>query len=493
MSGTEPTAASTSQLTAEPTTAATATARRLPADFLLGSATASYQIEGGVREEGRGPSIWDTFSHTPGRTLNGDTGDVACDHWHRWREDVAIMAGLGLDAYRFSVAWPRVQPDGTGAPNVRGLAFYDRLVDALLEAGIDPVVTLYHWDLPQALEDRGGWPARETAEAFGVYAGHVAAALGDRVHTWTTLNEPWCSAYLGYASGVHAPGRTEPEAALRAVHHLNLGHGLAVQAVRAELGETARCSVTLNLHALRPADAGSEADRDAVRRLDALANRAFTGPMLDGAYPPDLLEDTAPVTDWSFVRDGDTASAHQRLDVLGVNYYTTTTVRAWDGSSARTTEDGHAPSEHTPWVGAGDRVEFVQVPGKRTAMGWLVDPDGLRDLLLEVGRSNPGLPLMVTENGAAFPDTVGPDGRVDDPERVAYVRSHLEAVAEAIESGADIRGYFLWSLLDNFEWSWGYDRRFGIVRVDYDTLERTVKASGSFYREVIAAHRARRG
>ncbi|MFB9238221.1 GH1 family beta-glucosidase [Plantactinospora siamensis] len=467
-------------------------ARELPASFRFGSATASYQIEGAVREDGRGPSIWDTFSHTPGRTRNGDTGDVACDHYHRWREDIGLMSDLGLDAYRLSIAWPRIQPDGRGRPEPRGLAFYDRLVDGLLSAGIDPVVTLYHWDLPQALEDRGGWTVRETAEAFGEYAGHVAAALGDRVSMWTTLNEPWCSAYLGYASGVHAPGRTEPEGALRAVHHLNLAHGLGVQAVRAELGEAARCSVTLNLHALLPADPSSAADRDAVRRLDALANRAFTGPMLDGAYPPDLLADTAEVTDWSFVRDGDTAVAHQRLDALGVNYYTTTTVRAWDGTTERSSEDGHAPSRHTPWVAAGDRVEFVAVPGQRTDMGWLVDPDGLRDLLLDVHRRYPELPLMVTENGAAFPDTVGPNGAVDDPDRLEYVRRHLGAVAEAIRAGADVRGYFLWSLLDNFEWSWGYDRRFGIVRVDYETLRRTAKSSARFYRDVIREHRAGR-
>jgi beta-glucosidase len=261
-----------------------ASAKRLPTHFRFGAATASYQVEGAVHDDGRGPSIWDTFSHTPGAVDRGETGDVACDHYHRWREDVAIMADLGLDAYRFSVAWPRVQPRGRGPVNSAGIAFYDRLVDSLLEHGIDPVVTLYHWDLPQALEDQGGWGARSTAQAFGDYAGHVARALGDRVGIWTTLNEPWCAAFLGYASGFHAPGRTEPETALRAAHHLNLAHGMGIQAVRAELGQNAACSVTLNLHHLRPYDPDSDDDRDVVRRLDAVGNRVFTGPMLKGTY-----------------------------------------------------------------------------------------------------------------------------------------------------------------------------------------------------------------
>src|SRR5690625_766352 len=274
--------------------------RALPPGFVLGSATASYQVEGAANEDGRGPSIWDTYSHTPGKVWNGDTGDAACNHYHLLESDLDLMADLGLDAYRFSIAWPRIQPTGTGAPNAAGLDFYDRLVDGLLARGIKPVATLYHWDLPQTLEDRGGWPARETAHAFADYAKIVGERLGDRVGTWTTLNEPWCSAYLGYASGVHAPGRTEPAAALAAVHHLNLAHGLAGRVIR-DLAPRSALSVTLNLHVVRPATDDS-ADQDAARRIDALGNRAFLGPMLEGSYPPDLMEDTADVTDWAFVR-----------------------------------------------------------------------------------------------------------------------------------------------------------------------------------------------
>jgi len=457
-----------------------------PAGFLFGTATASYQIEGAAVEDGRTASIWDTFSHTPGKVLNGDTGDVATDHYHRWREDVAILRDLGVDAYRFSVAWPRVQPGGSGAFNPAGLDFYSRLVDELRAHEIKPVVTLYHWDLPQELEDLGGWAHRGTVEAFASYAAKLAEVLGDRVHLWTTLNEPWCSAYLGYASGVHAPGRHEPAAALAAVHHLNLAHGLGVQAIRGVLGSSAPCSVTLNLHVFRPDDPDSAEDADLVRRLDGIANRTFLTPMLDGGYPDDLIRDTVAVTDWGFVADGDAAAIRQPLDALGVNYYTTSTVRAWDGSTERGADDGHAPSEHSPWVGIND-IDFVTVPGARTAMGWLVEPAGLTDLLVDLHGRYPDLPLLVTENGAAYPDTVSPDGAVHDADRVAYVRDHLAAVRAAIDGGADVRGYFLWSLLDNFEWAWGYDRRFGIVRVDYDTLERTMKDSALYYRDVIRA------
>jgi beta-glucosidase len=343
-------------------------------------------------------------------------------------------------------------------------------------------VTLYHWDLPQELEDAGGWASRSTAEAFEPYAAKLAEVLGDRVHLWTTLNEPWCSAYLGYASGVHAPGRREPAAALAAVHHLNLAHGLGVQAIRGVLGADTPCSVTLNLHVFKPADPDSDEDAEVVRRLDAIANRAFLGPMLDGEYPDALLNDTAAVTDWEFVADGDLAVVRQPLDMLGVNYYTTSAVR----SGERGGDDGHTPSEHSPWVGADD-AEFVHVPGERTAMGWLVDPAGLTSLLLGLHKTYPDLPLVVTENGAAYSDTVSVDGHVHDADRVAYVRDHLAAVRDAIDAGADVRGYFLWSLLDNFEWAWGYDRRFGIIRVDYDTQVRTLKDSALFYRDLIKA------
>ena len=458
-------------------------ARTFSPDFVWGSATASYQIEGAATEDGRGPSIWDTFSHTPGRTLNGDTGDVADDHYHRWAEDLEHIAALGLDAYRFSIAWPRVQPGGSGAFNQAGLDFYSRLVDRLLELGVRPVATMYHWDLPQELEDAGGWPVRETALRFQDYAAGIVGALGDRVHTWTTLNEPWCAAYLGYASGVHAPGRTEPAAALAAVHHLNLAHGLAGRVVR-EAAPAAELSVTLNLHVSRPASE-SDADRDAVRRIDALGNRAFLGPMLDGAYPADLLADTASVTDWSFVHEGDEKVAAQPLDVLGVNYYTTNLVRAWDGVSPRSDADGHGSSAHSPWVAADD-VDFLPQPGQHTAMGWNIDPTGMTELLLRLKGEYPGQPLMITENGAAFDDVVSPDGAVHDANRVDYLHRHIDAVGEAIDQGADVRGYFVWSLLDNFEWSFGYDRRFGIIRVDYDTQERLWKDSAHWYQRLVA-------
>ena len=458
-------------------------ARTFPPDFVWGSATASYQIEGAATEDGRGPSIWDTYSHTPGRTLNGDTGDVAVDHYHRWAEDLEHIKALGLDAYRFSIAWPRVQPGGSGAFNQAGLDFYSRLVDRLLELGVRPVATMYHWDLPQELEDAGGWPARETALRFQDYAAGIVGALGDRVHTWTTLNEPWCSAYLGYASGVHAPGRTDPAAALAAVHHLNLAHGLAGRVVR-ETAPAAELSVTLNLHVSRP-DSDSDADRDAVRRIDAVGNRAFLGPMLDGAYPADLLADTASVTDWSFVHEGDEKAAAQPLDVLGVNFYSTARVRTWDGASPRSDADGHGSSAHSPWVAADD-VDFLPQPGPHTAMGWNIDPGGMTELLLRLRDQYPEQPLMITENGAAFDDVVSPDGAVHDANRVDYLHRHIDAVGDAIDQGADVRGYFVWSLLDNFEWSFGYDRRFGIIRVDYETQERTWKDSAHWYQRLVA-------
>jgi beta-glucosidase len=455
-----------------------------PADFLWGTATAAYQIEGAAAEDGRGPSIWDTYSHTPGKTLNGDTGDVACDHYHLWREDLDHIVALGLDAHRLSISWPRVQPDGRGALNQAGVDYYKQLLDGLRERGVRPVVTLYHWDLPQELENAGGWPARDTALRFADYAEHMARELGDRVHMWTTLNEPWCSAYLGYAAGVHAPGRTEPAGALAAVHHLNLGHGLAVRAIRGEHPD-AQVSLTLNLHVVRSVDPESDADRDAARTIDAIANRAFLGPVLDGAYPEDLLADTAHITDWSFVQDGDTAAAQAPLDALGVNYYSTQLVRYAAPGAGGSTDDGHASGAGSPWVGA-DRVEFVRPPGPYTAMGWNIDPSGMTELLTGLARTYPELPLMITENGAAFADEVSADGAVHDPQRIDYLDRHIAAVGDAIDAGVDVRGYFAWSLLDNFEWSYGNDRRFGLIYVDYPTQKRIWKDSATWYRDLIS-------
>ncbi|NWF24936.1 beta-glucosidase [Streptomyces sp. PKU-EA00015] len=457
-------------LDARPDTTATL---RFPVGFRWGTATAAYQIEGAAAEDGRTPSIWDTFSRIPGKVRNGDTGDIAADHYHRVSEDIALMRRLGVTDYRFSIAWPRVQPTGRGPAVQKGLDFYRRLVDELLASGIRPVATLYHWDLPQELEDAGGWPQRETAQRFGEYAGIVAGALGDRVATWTTLNEPWCAAFLGYGNGVHAPGRTSPLASLRAAHHFNLAHGWAVRELRSRLPAQCEVSLTLNLHAVRPLS-DSAADADAARRIDAVGNRIFLDPVFHGRLPEDLVRDTAAVTDWSFVRDGDLEAASAPIDSLGINYYSPTVVAA--GSSP-------APS---PWAGAEEHVLFVPAPGPRTAMDWPVDAEGLYELLTRLRDDLPGVPLVITENGAAYDDYADPSGAVKDPERVAYLRAHLAAVHRAIGAGADVRGYFLWSLLDNFEWAYGYSKRFGIVHVDFATQRRTFKDSAHWYADVIA-------
>jgi beta-glucosidase len=465
----------------------TSSSRTFPQGFLWGSATASYQIEGAAQEGGRGPSIWDTYSHTPGRVLGGDTGDVADDHYHRWAEDVGHIKNLGLHAYRFSISWPRVQPGGSGEFNAEGIAFYSRLVDALLAAGVQPVATLYHWDLPQELEDAGGWTNRETAVLFGAYAERMARELGNRISVWTTLNEPWCAAYLGYGSGVHAPGITDGAAALTAVHHLNLAHGLAGRAIRSVLGDDTQLSVTLNLHVTHPNDPSSADDVDAVRKIDNLGNEAFLQPMLEGRYPGELMADTATITDWSFVQDGDLELIKIPLSVLGVNYYSSSRARKYTGVGERQQADGHGNAAASPWIGADD-VEFLPQPGPHTAMGWNIDPASFTQLLIGVSQRYPEMPLMITENGAAFDDEVSADGRVHDAQRVDYLYRHLDAVGAAIDAGADVRGYFVWSLLDNFEWSFGYDRRFGIIRVDFDTLERTWKDSAHWYAKLVSTN-----
>ena len=450
-----------------------------PRDFLWGAATSAYQIEGAVAEGGRTPSIWDTFSHTPGKIAGGDTGDIAVDHYHRYRDDVALMAELGLTAYRFSVSWPRVQPGGRGPASQAGLDFYRRLVDELLAHGIAPALTLYHWDLPQELEDAGGWPERETALRFAEYVQLVGEALGDRVQQWITLNEPWCSAFLGYASGVHAPGRTDPRAALRAAHHLNLAHGLGAQALRSVLPAGARVGVSLNSQVVRPLTQ-DPADLDAARRIDDLACGIFHGPMLHGAYPETLLEATRSVTDWSHVRGSDLAAIAQPLDLIGLNYYTPELVSSAATQPEGPRADGHGDSPYSPWPGSED-VVFHQTPGEQTDMGWTVDPNGLYELIMRYSREAPGVALYITENGAAYPDKVDDDGRVHDPERIAYLHSHLSAVHRAVADGAEVRGYYLWSLMDNFEWAYGYAKRFGAVYVDYATLARIPKSSAHWY------------
>ncbi|GAB3692346.1 GH1 family beta-glucosidase [Saccharopolyspora tripterygii] len=450
---------------------------RFPEGFAWGAATASYQIEGGVAEGGRGESIWDRFCRTEGNVAGGDTGDVACDHFHRYRDDVALMRELGLTHYRFSLAWPRLQPDGTGELNPAGLDFYSRLIDALLEAGIQPWVTLYHWDLPQALEDRGGWPERNTALRFADYAARAHEALSDRVENWTTLNEPWVAAFLGHAQGVHAPGRQDHAAAMRAAHHLLLGHGLAMTAMRAG-GAGSNLGITLNL---APVDPATEADRDLARRVDGLLNRQFLDPLLRGEYPADVLDDVAEVTGTEHVQDGDARIIAAPLDFLGINYYTRQVVRS--GDRPRIWRAGQEPS---PWPGSADMTPATRgLP--TTAMEWEVDPAGLGELLERLHREYPGVPLHITENGAAYDDEVV-DGRVRDQARLDYLREHFRTAHRAIANGVDLRGYFVWSLLDNFEWAFGFGKRFGLIHVDYDSLARTPKDSARFYAEVIRAN-----
>ncbi|WP_031507913.1 GH1 family beta-glucosidase [Streptomyces megasporus] len=443
----------------------------LPADFRWGVATSSYQIEGAVAEDGRTASIWDTFCRVPGAVVGGENGDTACDHYHRMPQDVELIASLGVDTYRFSLAWPRIQPGGRGKPNPRGIAFYDRLTDELLERGITPWVTLYHWDLPQELEDAGGWPERDTAYRFADYAEIAHDALGDRIGHWTTLNEPWCSAMLGYEQGVHAPGRRDFGDAMRAVHHLLLGHGLAARRLRAAANAPEELGITLNLGTSTPAG-DSEADREAARRADGLGARIYLDPLVRGRYPQDVLDDLSARGVTLPVEDGDLEAISTPLDVLGVNFYTG---HVFSG----VTEDGSTTGED------GLPVARIVPQGRpRTAMDWEIVPERLTELLVRLEKDY-GLPTVVTENGAAFDDVPAADGAVHDADRAAYLADHIRAVAAARAAGADVRGYFAWSLMDNFEWAYGYAKRFGLVHVDYATQRRTVKDSGLWYRDTV--------
>ncbi len=447
--------------------------RTFPTGFVWGAATAAFQIEGSTTVDGRSDSIWDEFCRRPGAVVAGDTGDPATDHYRRFDRDIALMAELGLGAYRFSIAWPRVRPNG-GEVNDLGLDFYERLVDRLLENGISPWATFYHWDLPQTLEEKGGWANRDTAYRFADYAEAVLNRLGDRVPVWTTLNEPWCSAFLGYASGIHAPGRTEPAAAIAAVHHLLLAHGLGLAKVR-ELAPTADAGLTLNLFPVEPANPESPSDVDAARRVDGLQNRIFLDPVLRGAYPEDMLADLAPFGLGDRVHDGDLELISAPIDLLGVNYYRAHTVAAGSGEAT-------GPSE---WIGA-ESVEFLSTGMPRTDSGWEVQPPGLVDVLVRLHEEYPPIPLHITENGAAYRDVIDPDGHIRDLERIAFLDAHLRAAHAAIEHGVDLRGYFYWSLLDNFEWAEGYAKRFGIVHVDFASQRRTPKQSAWWYAQVIA-------
>ena len=436
--------------------------RRFPANFLFGAATAAYQIEGAYDADGKGPSIWDTFTRVPGAISTGETGDVACDHYHRWREDVALIHSLGLNAYRFSVSWPRVIPDGTGAVNERGLEFYERLVEALLERGIRPFVTLYHWDLPERLQRRGGWANPDAPKWFGEYARVVATRLGDRVEDWMTLNEPEVVAFAGHASGVHAPGVKDWRTALRVSHHLLLAHREGARSLRA--AHATNVGIALNMGPAQAASA-SAADRAAAKRIDGHLNRWFLDPLFGRGYPDDMLEwygrELFPYRLDEY--DGD-------LDFVGVNYYTRRVVRAADGGPLK--------------------AETIQPESSAyTDMPWEIYPDAFREQLLRVWRDYSPRAMYVTENGAAFDDAPGPDGRVVDERRIAFLQAHLSAAADALEAGAPLRGYFVWTLYDNFEWAHGTSKRFGLAYLDYPTQRRIVKSSGDWYRSLANAAR----
>lgn len=437
----------------------------LPQDFVFGAATSAYQIEGAVREDGRGESIWDRYCATPGKVFMGQSGEVACDHYHRFSEDVGIMRDMGLQAYRFSIAWPRILPNGTGTVNSNGLDFYDRLVDALLEADIEPYATLFHWDLPQALQDQGGWYSRSAAEAFGEYAGAVAGRLSDRVTQWITHNEPWCSSWLGHGYGIHAPGFKDGEAgAVRAAHHILLSHGYAVEAIRAA-SDTANVGITIDLYPMFP-DSDSDEDRQAARRADGQRNRWFLDPVLLGAYPQDMTHLLPHLPENA---EADLNRIGAPIDFLGVNYYERQVIKA-------------------------DRQGYpVQVPqpGRHADNGREIYPDGLRVILNRLRDEYSIGTVYITENGMGSHDIISEDGRIHDSKRAQFLEQHLLAVAEACREGTAVAGYFAWSLMDNFEWSKGYDERerYGLVYVDHSTLERIPKASGEWYGAVVRGQR----
>lgn len=443
-------------------------ARRFPEGFLWGAGTSAYQIEGAANEDGRGRSIWDVFSHTPGKVHGGETGDIACDSYHRVVEDVALLAELGVGAYRFSVSWPRVLPTGRGAINQAGLDYYRALVDELRRHDIVPVATVYHWELPQALEDEGGWAARDTAQLLGQYAGILAQALGDGVGMWTTLNEPKQSVHQGYRVGTHAPGHRDMGLAAAATHHILLGHGLALQALRAALPASVPVGIAVDPHPYRALGADAEA---AVAQLDADHNRVCLDPVLHGSYPAEAQHDLLPPD--ALIRTGDMEAMSAPLDFVGVNYYRPHYIRRGDWSALRL---GETPVPDQPGF-----VEYLSPEWPQTVMGWLVEPDGLYDVLVRLHGETGGLPLYVTENGCAAEDYVNPEGEINDAERVDYIRGHLAAVLRAIDEGVAVAGYFHWSLLDNFEWGWGYLRRFGLYYVDYGTQRRLPKRSAAFY------------
>ncbi len=449
-----------------------------PAGFTWGAATAAYQIEGAATEDGRGPSVWDTFSHTPGRVRGGDTGDIACDSYHRYPEDADLLRSLGLSSYRFSVSWPRIFPAGAGQPNQAGLDYYKRLLDALAEREIRPAATLFHWDLPQALQDRGGWASRETALRFADYAAVVGAALGDRVTRWITLNEPLVVTHNGHRIGVHAPGLRDNAAAAAVTHHLLLGHGLGTAALRAAV-PGAEVGITLNLTPVRvAADVNGSAGILERARLvaDATHNGIFLEPVLFGRYPEHAPGAIVPPA--ALIAGGDMATIAAPIDFLGVNYYHPVHLRPGDPARLRRGEEPPTPGIE------GGVVNYQPEGMEQTSMRWLIDPDGLYELLLRLSKDAPGLPLYITENGCAAEDYVNQDGEVYDLERIKFLHLHLDACARAVRDGASLAGYYVWSLLDNFEWAYGYQKRFGIVFVDFATQRRIPKASAAFFARV---------
>lgn len=444
--------------------------KRFPPGFLWGAGTSAYQIEGAVDEDGRGESIWDRFARA-GRTKGGHTGDVACDYYHRWADDLDLMASVGLRAFRFSIAWPRILAEGDGPVNRPGLDFYRRVAEGLLERGIAPMATIYHWDLPIALQERGGWAARDTAQVFADYAQVVVGALGDLVPLWVTQNEPWVQAFLGHGFGVHAPGLRDWPTAFAVAHHLLLGHGLAVQAIRAAAPPGAEVGIAVDLYPMLSVS-DSSGDIAAARRMDGWRNRWILDPLLTGAYPADVAEE---LDRWlgppRWLRDGDLGVIATPTDFLGVNFYSRHRVRAGGPEDV---------------LG----IELAPPQAPLTSMGWEIAPDGLEEVLMRLHSHYGAIPLYVTENGAAY-DEVPQDGTVPDPERVEYLSSHVAALARAREAGVDVRGYFVWSFLDNFEWQEGYTKRFGLVHVDFRTQRRTPKDSALWYRRVIKASMGR--
>lgn len=447
-------------------------ARRFPRDFEFGVATSAYQIEGAVELDGRKPSIWDAFSHMPGRILNGDVGDTACDHYHRFREDLALAASLGVDTYRFSVAWPRVIPDGEGAINIKGLDFYDKLIDTALARGLKPHMTLHHWDLPMGSQGWGGWTARRTAYAFADFTTVVMDRVGDRVSAVTTINEPWCVSILSHLIGRHAPGERNLEAALRAVHVVNLAHGLAVDAARVVRPDVP-IGIVMNSEAISPASDRPE-DVAAARRRHLFHNGLFCGPILGGAYPEEAVEALGSI--FPEIEDGDLEIISRPIDFLGINYYQPTRVVDQPGAPYPAAEWGPVPE--------GRPV---------TAMGWEIDASGLGRLIDLLSADWELPPIWITENGGAFPDPPGEDGRVHDLDRIEFMRSHLAEVADLIARGVDIRGYFAWTLMDNFEWANGYSCRFGLTHVNFEDRVRKLKDSGAWYREFLRRRRAALG